>query len=87
MKNYILLLFYLILSTLTLNAQFILNGNASKIDEDCFELTPDALGQSGSAWFEEKIPEVKVETLIELGCEPTVNNQFGWDCSGSLICN
>jgi gliding motility-associated-like protein len=72
MKNYILLCFYLILSTLTLNAQFILNGNASQIDEDCFELTPDALGQSGSAWFEEKInlnQSFDVRMSLNFGCK------------------
>ncbi len=72
MKNYVLLAFYLILSTATLNAQFILNGSALKIDEDCFELTQDALNQSGSAWFEDKInlnQSFDVRMSLNFGCK------------------
>lgn len=72
MKSNILLPFYLILSSFTLNAQFILNGNATKIDEDCFELTQDFLEQSGSAWFEEKInlnQSFDVRMNLNFGCK------------------
>ena len=39
-------------------------------------------------WFEERIDEVKEETLMDLGCTPvpTSVNQFGWDCTDSPIC-
>jgi hypothetical protein len=36
-------------------------------------------------WFEERIGEVKEETLTELGCVPTTG-YYGWDCTDSPIC-
>ena len=67
----ILLISFLFLS-IDLSAQFILNGSAKKIDDDCFELTQDVLNQSGSAWFEEKInlnQSFDVRMSLNFGCK------------------
>ena len=69
--HHILPISFLFLS-INLSAQFILNGSAKKIDEECFELTQDALNQSGSAWFEEKInlnQSFDVRMSLNFGCK------------------
>ena len=43
------------LCTVSAVAQFAVNGNASQLDENCYELTPALNSQAGSIWFLDKI--------------------------------
>ncbi len=51
-------------------AQFVLNGSALELGDDCIRLTPALITQTGSAWYPDKInllEDFRVETEINLG--------------------
>ncbi|MBK7740661.1 MAG: gliding motility-associated C-terminal domain-containing protein [Saprospiraceae bacterium] len=51
----LLFIFLFVLSFFALNAQFKIAGNASKVSEQCYDLTPDAKSQEGYILSRQKI--------------------------------
>ena len=45
----------LIFFTINVNGQFILNGTASQLDSNCYQLTPDVSSSIASIWHEDLI--------------------------------
>lgn len=54
-KSTIVILFSFFLFTTTTNGQFILNGTAIQLDQDCYQLTSAAIAQIASIWKEDQI--------------------------------
>ena len=70
-KLLLLSLFFLVVG-LRASAQFFINGSASSLSNNCYQLTDDALGNSGSIWEANKINLDSSFTLIMelfLGCK------------------
>lgn len=69
-KNIILTYFIVFLNSIALHAQFVLNGSAVDLGDDCIQLTPSLTTQTGSAWYPDKIDlrqDFRVEASIFLG--------------------
>lgn len=60
----------MVLFSLPLRGQFVLNGSAVDLGDDCIRLTPNALTQTGSAWNPDKVnlkQDFRVEADLFLG--------------------
>jgi len=69
-KNIILILFGFFFCQTILHAQFVLNGSAVDLGDDCIQLTPSLTTQTGSAWYPDKInlrQDFRVEASLFLG--------------------
>ncbi len=70
--NWISTLFlFFIFSITNTNAQFILNGEATPLDESCYLLTPEVNGKAGSIWAEKINLENSFDVILDLsfGCK------------------
>jgi gliding motility-associated-like protein len=70
--DYFSLISILLFSSLHLNAQFHLNGNATQVSDSCFQLTAANNWEVGSIWFTEKIDlNVSFEVIMTMnfGCK------------------
>jgi len=65
-------LFLLKLFSTPVSAQFFLNGNATMLNDSCFQLTPAQNWASGSIWYPDKISlaaSFEAVVQVKLGCK------------------
>src|SRR5688572_18830113 len=85
-SSYLLaILFFSIFPSKESIAQFILNGNAVALGNDCYELTPDVTSQAGQIWNTNTYnlnQPFDIQFNIMLGCK---NYSIGADGMGFVF--